>query len=145
MTLRRPSCHRRLIAQCDCFASRRPLRRWRFPSPLGRRWEYHTLSGRCQEYDALSTRWGYHTLVSAACWEYDTLSVRARLRTDAERVSYSQQAALADDIVFFATNLFYFILLHWVTVKIGLNGLDPDLDRNKHRIPGISGWLALFV
>jgi hypothetical protein len=23
---------------------------------------------------------------------------------------------------------------HWVTVKIGLNGLDPDLDRNKHRI-----------
>jgi hypothetical protein len=24
--------------------------------------------------------------------------------------------------------------LHWVAVKIGLNGLDPDLDQNKHRI-----------
>jgi hypothetical protein len=23
---------------------------------------------------------------------------------------------------------------YWVTVKIGLNGLDLDLDRNKHRI-----------
>jgi hypothetical protein len=23
---------------------------------------------------------------------------------------------------------------HWVTAKIGLNGLDPDLDQNKHRI-----------
>jgi hypothetical protein len=22
----------------------------------------------------------------------------------------------------------------WVAIKIGLNGLDPDLDRNKHRI-----------
>ncbi len=22
----------------------------------------------------------------------------------------------------------------WVTVKIGINGLDPDLYRNKHRI-----------
>ncbi len=21
---------------------------------------------------------------------------------------------------------------YWVTVKIGLNGLDPDLDQNKH-------------
>ncbi len=28
-------------------------------------------------------------------------------------------------------NLFYF---YWVTVKIGINGLDPDLYRNKHRI-----------
>jgi hypothetical protein len=22
----------------------------------------------------------------------------------------------------------------WVTAKIGLNGLDPDLDQNKHRM-----------
>ncbi len=26
------------------------------------------------------------------------------------------------------------IISDWVTVKIGLNGLDLDLDRNKHRI-----------
>ncbi len=26
------------------------------------------------------------------------------------------------------------VLLYWVTVKIGLSGLDPNLDRNKHRI-----------
>jgi hypothetical protein len=34
----------------------------------------------------------------------------------------------------FYVMLFYFILFYWVTVKIGLNGLDPDLVRNKHRI-----------
>jgi hypothetical protein len=26
------------------------------------------------------------------------------------------------------------IYCDWVTAKIGLNGLDPDLDQNKHRI-----------
>jgi hypothetical protein len=55
-TLCHPLCPRRPIAQHDCFASCRPLRRWRFPSPLGRCLEYHTLSGRRQEYDALGTR-----------------------------------------------------------------------------------------
>ncbi len=64
MTLRRPSRHRRPITQRDCFASRRPLRRWRFPLPLGRRWEYHTLSGRHREYDALSTHWELRVLYS---------------------------------------------------------------------------------
>ncbi len=29
---------------------------------------------------------------------------------------------------------FYFNTRHWVTVKIGIHGLDPDLYRNKHRI-----------
>ncbi len=27
-----------------------------------------------------------------------------------------------------------FLINDWVTAKIGLNGLDPDLDQNKHRI-----------
>ncbi len=112
MTLRRPSCHRRPIAQCNCFAFRCPLRRWHFPSPLGRHWEYHTLSWRRQEYDALSMRWEYHTL-STARWEYDALSMRARSRADTERVSYSQQAALAENIIFFVTNWFYFSFLHY--------------------------------
>ncbi len=32
----------------------------------------------------------------------------------------------------FSTNIN--MLKHWVTAKIGLNGLDWDLDQNKHRI-----------
>ena len=61
--------------------------------------------------DCLSMLWEYHTL-SAARWEYDAHSVRARLHADAERVSYSQRAALANYIIFFVTNWFYFSVLH---------------------------------
>ncbi len=61
--------------------------------------------------NCLSTLWEYHTL-SAARWEYDAHSVRAHLRADAERVSYSQRAALANNIIFFVTNWFYFSFLH---------------------------------
>jgi hypothetical protein len=38
--------------------------------------------------------------------------MRACLRADAERVSYSQQAALGKIIIFFVTNWFYFSFLH---------------------------------
>ncbi len=38
--------------------------------------------------------------------------MRACLRADADRVSYSQQAVLANNIIFFVTNLFYFSFLH---------------------------------
>ncbi len=61
--------------------------------------------------NCLITLWEYHTL-SAAHWEYDAHSVRARLRADAERVSYSQRVALANNIIFFFANWFYFSFLH---------------------------------
>jgi hypothetical protein len=38
--------------------------------------------------------------------------MRARLGADAERVSYSQQAVLANNIIFFVTNWIYFSFLH---------------------------------
>jgi hypothetical protein len=61
--------------------------------------------------NCLSTLWEYHTL-STTRWEYDAHSVRAHLRADAERVSYSQQAALPNNIIFFVTNWFYISFLH---------------------------------
>ncbi len=95
MTLRHPSCHRRPIAQRDCFTSRRLLRRWHFPLPLGRRWEYHTSAGgaesmmpsACAESIILSAPPAKSMMLSAwehACAlllrEYHTLSKQRWLR-----------------------------------------------------------------
>jgi hypothetical protein len=35
------------------------------------------------------------------------------------------------------------LLIEWVTAKIGLNSLDPDLDQNKHRIN--LEWVAVKI
>ncbi len=150
MTLRRPSCHRRPIAQRNCFVSRRPFRRWRFSSLLGRRWEYHTLSWRHQKNDALSMRIEYDTL-SAARWEYDALSVRACSRADAGRVSYSQQAALAENINFFVTNWYYFsFLTNSIALKQSTRTPTAPLTNCASYLasppssPHVVGWLLNF-
>ncbi len=113
-TLCRPLCHRRPIAQRDCFAPQHPLCRKHCSLPLRRHWEYHTLGGRRWEYDALSTHWEYHTL-SAARWEYDALSVRARSWADTERASYSQhRVVLLCQFLVLAENRFWFYILMYL-------------------------------
>ncbi len=48
------------------------------------------------------------------------------------KISFEICSTLFDPI----PNIFFFEICstYWVTVKIGINGLSPDLYRNKHRI-----------